>query len=380
MSSYSELANTIIQQKGAGGRFSGLNTALDVAEAYKQARLKYQMDSQLKQQEGINTGIAHIYGSAAMTGMPVDTQQVTDFRNAMNGSNIATGQVPPTPSPSTSNVSVSNTPGTSNGITVVGSGRNNDAIAKYNPTFQNRIKAIADYKQPIGSLKQLNAIGGIVSSYDPSFDANQYNERRSFIQGTWDKGELSKQRAAIENVTQHAVSFQQYMDALNNGDIPKANAIKNQFALETGSPTPQNAATFARVVGVETAKALSPTGVLTDEQQKEAAKNYPENASPEQASASVQNAMKIMAPRMNNVLERYKERMGKYPDNAFSPEAISALQSLSPDVYNSLAPKLKVNGVPVQQNSNTEITQTSPNSTTTTGQSNKNKVGKYTFQ
>ncbi len=350
MSSYGELANTIIQQKGAGSRFSGLNTALDLAQAYKDARLKYQMESQLKQQEGVNTGIAHIYGSAAMTGMPVDPSQITDFRNAMSG-NIATGQPQTSPSmTSQPNVAVSNTPGTNNGITVVGSpsdGRNNDAIAKYNPNFQARIKAIADYKQPIGSLRQLNAIGGIVSSYDPSFDANQYKERQSFIQSTWDKGELSKQRAAIENVTQHATSFQQYMEALNNGNIPLANSLKNKVAVETGNPAPQNAATFARVVGIEAAKAISPTGVLTDEQQRETAKSFPENASPAQAAASVQNALKIMQPRMNNVLERYKERMGKYPDNAFSPEAINALKSLSPDVFNSLAPKLKVNGQPV---------------------------------
>lgn len=373
MSSYGDLANTIIQQKGAGGRFSGLNTALDLMQSFKDAQTKYKFDSALKQQEGINTGISHIYGSAAMTGIPVDPQQVNEFRSAMGGSSIATGQPPTTPDIQP-NVSVSNTPGTSNGISVVGSeGRNDAAIAKYNPVFQARIKSIADYKQPVGSVKQLNAIGGIVSSYDPSFDANQYTERRNFITSTWDRGELSKQRAAIENVTQHAVSFNQYMQALNNGDVQRANSIKNQFALETGSPAPQNAATFARVVGVETAKALSPTGVLSDEQQREAAKNYPENASPEQAQASVQNAMKIMAPRMNTILEKYKERMGKYPSNGFSPEAIEALKSLSPDIYNDLAPKLKVHGI--QQ----EVIPT-PANLNTPDQGTQNKVGKYTFQ
>lgn len=357
MSSYGELANTIIQQKGAGGRWSGLNTSLDIMEAYKQARLKYQMDSQLKTQEseaqqkqGFNTGLSHIYGQAAMTGIPVDPGIIQDYARAssMGAEGLAQGNFQSS-SPTmetTPNVSVTNTPGKADGITVTGSeGRNEAALSKFNPTFAARIKAIADYKQPVGSLRQLNQIGGIVSSYDPSFDANQYTERRNFITSTWDKGELSKQRSAIENVTQHAVYFKQYMTALNNGDVQKANQIKNDFANATGSPIPQDAATFARVVGVETAKALSPTGVLTDEQQKEAAKAYPENASPAQAADSVKNAMRIMKPRMNTILERYKERMGKYPSNAFSSETVEAFKSLDPDSYNELSSKLKVNGV-----------------------------------
>lgn len=113
MSSYSELANTIIQQKGAGSRFSGLNTALDIMDAYKQARLKYQMDSQLKQQEGMNTGAAHIIASAPVYGAtPEETSgQLQQLRQFYQGgpTNIATGATPQASQPST--ISVSDTPG-----------------------------------------------------------------------------------------------------------------------------------------------------------------------------------------------------------------------------------------------------------------------------
>lgn len=354
MSSYSDLALAIINQKEPSGRFSGLNTSLDILDAYKQAQLKYKMDSQLKQQENFATGAAHIYGSAAMTGVPVDPNTIRDYAKTItDGPANAANGVPPDNSasqlqPATGpTVNVGNTPGTTNGITVTaspGNGRNEAVLSKLTPTFASRIKAIADYKQPIGSLRQLNAIGGIVQQYDPSFDANQYKERQSFIQSTWDKGELSKQRLSIENLTQHAVSYQQYQNALANGDLRSANAIKNKFALETGNSNITSAAQFARIVGVEGAKLLSPSGVLSDEAAREVSKSFPENASPAQSTAAIQNMVKAVLPRMNTILERYNERMGRYPDNAFSPEAIAALKILSPEDYNSLAPKLKVKG------------------------------------
>lgn len=130
MSSYSELANTIISQNGKGGRWSGLNEALDVRSAHADAMRQYQMQQQLKQQELVGTGIAHVYGQSALTGMPVDPNQINSMVDAINGggaptgaSAAANGTVPMSPQPNSGNVggnsvSVTSTPGTDNGITV----------------------------------------------------------------------------------------------------------------------------------------------------------------------------------------------------------------------------------------------------------------------
>lgn len=95
MSSYSELANTIIQQKGQGGKFSGLNQFLDVAQAFKQAQQQYQMQSQLKQQENFSTGAAHIIGMGAMNGMDVtpQLQEYAQITQPGSAANIASGNV-----------------------------------------------------------------------------------------------------------------------------------------------------------------------------------------------------------------------------------------------------------------------------------------------
>lgn len=97
MSSYSELANTIIQQKGAGGRFSGLNTALDLQEAYKQARLKYQMDSQLKQQESTADAAKGISQAGLMSGVTPSVDLAMQQYNKATGANLATGSLPQSP-------------------------------------------------------------------------------------------------------------------------------------------------------------------------------------------------------------------------------------------------------------------------------------------
>lgn len=82
MSSYSELANTIIQQKGAGGKYSGLNTSLDVMQAFKDAQLKYQMASQLKSQENDSEARKGIAQAGLMSGVTPDA--ATAYQQYLN--------------------------------------------------------------------------------------------------------------------------------------------------------------------------------------------------------------------------------------------------------------------------------------------------------
>ncbi len=382
-------------QKIAGqpGTFSGLNNFLDVQAAFKLAQQEHQYKMQQEQQSGKNAGYASIINSSNINGVD-PTQPLQQFNSAVNNngvlppnpqqgaSSLANGATPP--DVSNPSVSVTNTPGNPNGITVTGSlakstgtGRNEDYLAKGNFTPERKalIQRIADYKENPATLSRGNAgraLSGQVSAYDPNFDASQYATRQQFINNSWNKGEISKQRFAIENLTQHSAKLSDAFDELNNGQLLIANAGTNEAKRQTGNAQVVKAAQLERVAGVEMAKTLNTSGVLTNEQFDEAMKGLNNAASPDQMHTAIHTMMVAMQPRMNSILERYKEVMGKYPKFGFTPESLGAIQKIAPDVYNDLAPKLGVQGFVDAGN------QVSGNQSS--GQTGQNKVGKYTFQ
>lgn len=352
MSSYSELANTIIQQKGAGGRFSGLNTFLDAKQAFADAQRKFQMDQQLAREQGRNAGYASIINSSNLNGTDPSTalsqfNQAVDNRGVLqpqNGAgNIASGGV--TPDTSKPNISMTNT---DNGFIVNASAKdpNRDEafLSTLTPARQALIKQYADYR---GNPARLRSSAGVilqsqVAKYDPSFDAGTYGQRQSFINGNWNKGDLFKSRQAIENLTQHVDLLQNNFDKINNGNLLIANAAGNTAKIQTGKAKVTNAILDSKAVGTEMAKTLRGGGVLNEQEQSDIQKQLNAAASPDQMHGAIQQMMHLAAPRINSSLEMYKSVMGKYPKGAYSPEAISAIQRVSPDVYNELAPKLGV--------------------------------------
>lgn len=365
MSSYSDLATAIINKNGQGGKFSGLNTALDLRQAFKDAATQYAYQQQLTKEQGRNAGYASIINSSNINGVDPATG-LTQFNQAMNNngvltppqdaSSLAGGGSSATPTTASFNKTVVNDPNDPNKIIATASPSTSNVSDKneaylnnsnLTPDRKNLIRNIANYQGDPSVLYKGNAgrvLASQVASYDPNFDASQYATRKAFIQGQWNKGDLFKSRQATENVVQHAQTFNQYQQALNNGDVTTANKILNSFKNETGNSSVNNAATFARVLAVESAKLLSPSGVLSDQQEKEAAASVPINASPQILNDAVQNVYTTAFPRINSALEKYKEVMGKYPTNAYSPEAINAIKNTSPIVYNQLAPKLGVQG------------------------------------
>lgn len=356
MSSYSDLANQIINKKGAGGRFSGLNQFLDVKQAYAEAQRKFQMDQQLAREQGRNSGYASIINSSNINGTDPSTalnqfNQAVDNRGVISPSNgasaVASGTAPETPP--VMDKTITNTP---SGFSIsasapVESGRNEAFLANLNPDRRALIKQLSDYKANPTILARGNAgkvLAGQVAQYDPSFDAGTYQQRQSFVNSNWNKGDLFKSRQAIENLVQHVDLLQTNFDKIDNGNLLIANAAGNAAKIQTGKSEVTNALMDAKAVGTEMAKTLRGGGVLNQPEQEDIQKQLSAAASPDQMHGAIQQMMHLAAPRINSSLEMYKSVMGKYPKGAYSPEAISAIQKVSPDVYSALAPKLGVQG------------------------------------
>lgn len=360
MSSYGELANTIIQQKGAGGRFTGLNNFLDAKQAFKDATMKYQMEQQLAKEQGRNAGYASIINSSNINGTDPATA-LTQFNQAIDNRGVLTPTAQPTaagniasggyPQDTTPNVSITNT---DSGFTVTGSpkspensGRDELFLSSLTPQRQALVKQYADYR---GDPARLRSSAGValqsqVAKYDPNFDAGTYTQRQSFINSNWNKGDLFKSRQALENLTQHVDLLQQNFDKINNGNLLIANAAGNQAKIQTGKSEVTNAILDSKAVGTEMAKTLRGGGVLNEQEQSDIQKQLNAAASPDQMHGAIQQMMHLAEPRINSSLEMYKSVMGKYPQGAYSAEAIRAIQKVSPDIYNRLASK--VGGQPV---------------------------------
>ncbi len=356
MSSYSDLATQIINKKGQGGRFSGLNQFLDVKQAYAEAQRKFQMDQQLAREQGRNSGYASIINSSNINGTDPSTalnqfNQAVDNRGVIsptnNAGSLASGS-PAAESP-TMDKTIANTPAgfSITASTPDNSGKNEAFLANLNPDRRALIKQLSEYKANPTILSRGNAgkvLAGQVAQYDPSFDAGTYAQRQSFVNGNWNKGDLFKSRQAIENLVQHVDLLQTNFDKIDNGNLLIANAAGNSAKIQTGKSEVTNALMDAKAVGTEMAKTLRGGGVLNQQEQEESQKQLNAAASPDQMHGAIQQMMHLAAPRINSSLEMYKSVMGKYPKGAYSPEAISAIQKVSPDVYSVLAPKLGVQG------------------------------------
>lgn len=337
---------------GQPGKFSGLNNFLDVQAAFKKAQQDFTFNQQLAREQGFTSGAASIINSSNLYGTdsgPALKQFAQAAQGGIQGAlnapvtqgagGIASGAAPAeTTSGQTATVGGNGNSSTDN------SGRDEAYLSKLTPARQALVKQYADYR---GDPARLRGNPGIILSsqvaqYDKNFDSGTYSQRQAFINTNWNKGDLFKNRQAIENTVQHLELLQNNFDKINNGKLLVANAAGNTAKVQTGNSQVTNAMIDAKAVGTEMAKALRGAGVLNEQEQKDMQSQLSASSSPEQLHGAVEQMIHLIKPRINSALETYKGVMGRYPKNAFSPELNAALKTLSPSDYAELAPKLGV--------------------------------------
>ena len=91
-------------------------------------------------------------------------------------------------------------------------------------------------------------------------DALLEYHRLSSIESGFGGGVLGRNVVSLNTVADHAMRVREYFEALNNGQIPRANQIANTISKETGGPEVTNFEAGATIMTGEVTRLLTTTG------------------------------------------------------------------------------------------------------------------------
>lgn len=117
-----------------------------------------------------------------------------------------------------------------------------DFLKRLPPPVANQVKAYAEGRMPIPTgmgMAKLQPLLQMITQYDPTFDAANYNARSKTRQD-FTSGASAKQITALNTVVGHLDDLSTKSEALGNTDVQKFNAIKNWLKTQTGSPDVTN--------------------------------------------------------------------------------------------------------------------------------------------
>lgn len=106
------------------------------------------------------------------------------------------------------------------------------------PDVAGEVKAYAEGRRPFPtgmSMFRLQPLIKLVSQYDPTFDAGNYNARNKFRMDVESmSGTGGKTVNALNTAIQHAGKLSDLIEALDNTDTPAANTVMNWWNKQTG--------------------------------------------------------------------------------------------------------------------------------------------------
>lgn len=113
-----------------------------------------------------------------------------------------------------------------------------DFLKTLRPDLQSQVKALAEGRQPFPtgmSYAKLQPLIALVTQYDPTFDAANYNARnKARTDLTNPSGAGGKIVNSLNTAVQHAGKLSDLIEALDNGDYQAANAVANWWNKQTG--------------------------------------------------------------------------------------------------------------------------------------------------
>ncbi len=196
---------------------------------------------------------------------------------------------------------------------------------------QQTARQIASYQFPYNALQRMPPLQRMrilnaVSQYDPDFDANQYQARQGVLK-SFASGPDAANIASANTVIGHISEMLKAGQALNNRSFTPWNAVANTVESATGNPAQTRFLSASTAVADELAKLFKGTGAATDQTIKDWKATLSPNMSPEQLKASAEEAMSLMASRLDALREKYSSGMGKAPNRPFiGPKAAAVLR------------------------------------------------------
>jgi len=198
---------------------------------------------------------------------------------------------------------------------------------------QGLVKGLADYSLDLSKVSSIRGdqrqkLAGLVKMYDPTFDMNQYNARKNFINNLAN-GNLSKSIVSANTLIGHIDSLRKSFNELHNSNIPLINMGSNLAKTASGSGAPTAVKTNAIAVANELETLFRGTGGGSMQGIEDWKRQINNNMSPEQANAFISKAVELMGSRLQAIDSQYRNVMGK-------PREFSVLNGKSKKILSSM--------------------------------------------
>lgn len=197
-----------------------------------------------------------------------------------------------------------------------------------------QVKAYAEGRIPFPSgmaLKspQVQQMIQLVSQYDPSFDAVNYNARSS-TRKDFTSGKSAVSLNALNTVLGHLDDFQKSADALNNTSIPAANAVVNWVQKQTGDPRIDKFNATKQAVVSELERAYR-GGAGSEGDLARWNQSINAASSPAQLKEVISQITNLLGSKIQALGDQYSKGMGTTKDgmDLLNPKAKEAFQRLS---------------------------------------------------
>lgn len=202
------------------------------------------------------------------------------------------------------------------------------------PGMQHMIQAIADgrmavpkiYRPSKGGEVGATEIAQAVNSYDPSFDAVNYNARQGTLKG-FTSGKEAQTINALNTVAEHLGTLSDAADELNNSNYQFMNRIGNAYLRETGDPRIARFDTVRKAAADEIAKVWRASGG-SQADIEENLKNLDGAQSPAQLHAAIGTLVQLIGGKLSALQDQYNSGMGIAANrhSIVSPAAMSSFQ------------------------------------------------------
>ncbi len=164
-----------------------------------------------------------------------------------------------------------------------------------------------------------------VMSYRPGYDQKNYAASADAVK-KFNTGPQGNSVVSFNRALDHLDQLNELGKAMNNGDLPAANAIKNQIVSWTGGAAPNNFEGLKAIVGQEIVKAIVANGG-GEREREEAAKRISSASSPDQLNGIIQTYKGAMGAQLSALKRQYETSTYREDfETKLSPKAIAEMK------------------------------------------------------
>lgn len=207
------------------------------------------------------------------------------------------------------------------------------------PQIKDNVRAILEYRSPMPPQSRNNPLNSAtrawVQKLDPNYEEADYGAKNKILTN-YTSGAESKTINAINTAIGHAGTLDTAIQAMNNGDIKKLNAIGNILGIETGSEPVAAFKTIVHRLGPEITAAYVQGGGGQGERGTTEA-DFNENLAPGILHNNLATTVGLLRSKIsadeNQWDTTYKPRNDaeKFKNRFITPQAQSTLDRLAPE-------------------------------------------------